>query len=729
MKKNIILTFLCLCCFAWNGFGQITSSFEFRFKIWKNSVSGANYLGEYVHLYNVGDAHYGITVPPEITPELCPGDKLIIKNLCKRNGFAHSFSGAPTGAGASNAQRRSTIGIVGTAACSTFVYHLADVCAEAGGSTPTCSYVAPFSGYTTYDSWNYNTNITVEIPNYAPSGDYAYLSISAGNFSNTTTCSGRYFSLTRLNLNPLPGIDDQLICQGSAVNLDLNAGLNYSNWSPNNPEVISPTNTTNYTVDVSNGNCSITHNFKITVNTPHRALLDNLNMCYDDVVEINNSTINNQLSAGTIPHKITVNGTEIYNDDTNYNAFPFVIDGPTFGSSSLSGSGIGDTVTIEYTYYNHDVGMLCTKTYKLIIKPKIHIDMEDSYSFCDGNFGPISVLPSSIQLGITYKWFKEGGLLVLGSGPSFTPTAYGNYCVSATDAFGCKKTHCFTVYDGGLGINSPNDINFCSLTGPIPTYIGWAFDPLSPTAYTMSWKHIADDGTVTSLSHLPGFIYRTAYVGTGSYVVDVSTPGCSETFTINVTDLLTVYANHYSAGFSFIPLVSGNVACVPSFSMPGSTDIWTVTDLYGNPVPTTTYNSGSLTGIRFAYISGASYTVTLRREIHSQCEVYTHTSVWNDSPRHHRNNTTSNSLLTTPNINLQLSAYPNPTTGQLQIDLKGQGTEASHITIYNSLGVLVLEHSSNKAQINLDLSQLPAGIYQIKASNGAATASQSIIKQ
>jgi len=60
-----------------------------------------------------------------------------------------------------------------------------------------------------------------------------------------------------------------------------------------------------------------------------------------------------------------------------------------------------------------------------------------------------------------------------------------------------------------------------------------------------------------------------------------------------------------------------------------------------------------------------------------------------------------------------ISAYPNPTTQYVNISYKLNKIQTGNLVVYNALGTKVLmeDVSSANGQINLDLSQLPKGIY------------------
>jgi hypothetical protein len=70
--------------------------------------------------------------------------------------------------------------------------------------------------------------------------------------------------------------------------------------------------------------------------------------------------------------------------------------------------------------------------------------------------------------------------------------------------------------------------------------------------------------------------------------------------------------------------------------------------------------------------------------------------------------------------------YPNPTTGQLSIELPGDTKDAG-IAIYDLMGKEVIHLTGQKQHISVDLQQLPAGSYIVKIVSGSATRIEKVI--
>ncbi len=81
------------------------------------------------------------------------------------------------------------------------------------------------------------------------------------------------------------------------------------------------------------------------------------------------------------------------------------------------------------------------------------------------------------------------------------------------------------------------------------------------------------------------------------------------------------------------------------------------------------------------------------------------------------------------NDGLTFSVYPNPTTGKLNLSLNTNGAKQVSLTVYNVLGTVVYSESDvtifGKTTHVIDLSNLPKGIYHLRAESG----SQSVIRK
>lgn len=659
-------------------------------------------------------------------PDLCPGDQIHITNKSQYNSINHSFIPG-------NVFSTPTIGLTTDRGCTTSsniitIHHLADICSSDDDDDDDfpCGYMpVEFmqETYETYSSWNYNTFVTVTIP-YSEVA-HNYLAIDVGGTDNEIGFCGCGHRVAYLGLTfaPKPNkIDDLSVCPDDMINLGLEPGTTYTNWSPSNPDGTSINTTTTYTVDMAAGSgCTVQDEFIIHVNTPSDdPFANDVNFCFDDAGLTLTEDWYWSFSSTSFPKKLVVNGAIVVDDDNGIMNFPYVINGATHGAG---------VINIEYTYQNFTPNAICKKSYQITIHPELQMDIEDSYAFCDNNFGPICALPWGLgQPGVSYQWTKVGDLFVHSISPCYTPSSYGDYCLKIEDTFGCSVKKCFTVYDPGLDIETPSNITFCSLTGRGPRYIGWNTDPFDGATASYNWSYTDENGTIIPISNTAPY-YQVPSSGVGTYTVVVSSGGCTETFSITVIDLLQTYVNHSNAAFSFNPLWGNNVACIPSVTMgAGITENWTVTDQWGNSIPTSSYG----TGIRFVYTTGVQYTVRLKRTAYNRCQVFLNEFTWLDGStrgnRNHRNNISNN--ITNSSTTTEITTFPNPTTGLVNIKLKNPSTEQTYIQVINALGSVILEKEvNNSSTIELNLSKQTSGIYIVKVINGTDEFTKKVIKQ
>ncbi len=75
----------------------------------------------------------------------------------------------------------------------------------------------------------------------------------------------------------------------------------------------------------------------------------------------------------------------------------------------------------------------------------------------------------------------------------------------------------------------------------------------------------------------------------------------------------------------------------------------------------------------------------------------------------------------------EVSVYPNPTTGRISMDLSDMEGEV-FVEIVDNLGKTQMRQLAAGAQLNMDLSRLPDGIYYLRISNGVTTVSRKVVK-
>jgi hypothetical protein len=83
-------------------------------------------------------------------------------------------------------------------------------------------------------------------------------------------------------------------------------------------------------------------------------------------------------------------------------------------------------------------------------------------------------------------------------------------------------------------------------------------------------------------------------------------------------------------------------------------------------------------------------------------------------------------LITANEINVNL--FPNPANDRLNVAIDGMQANAD-IKVYNAMGKLVMRQMAVKANNELIISKLPAGIYMINVNDGTTVKSLKFVKE
>lgn len=681
--------------------GQSNPEFRFSFEVYVNNVT----QGIYSLDLDLGLVHYGHLSSNNNNGilQVCPGDEITLRNFCQ---YRSDNSDPWSNWHFDGNNHQATLGFTGYAQCSnpnhTDPYFTNIPIHHSTHVNTTTSPPSP--------SWNQLEPFSITVPNYTETPN-SYLIISHGLGNSIPNCHcGVPFCFLPIEIDAIhTSIDNQTICAGEVVNLNLDPTYTYSNWSPNNPENTAPTATTNYTVEISNSNgCSINESFMVIVNNPPSIFTDG-ELCYGEQLIITEDDFwdfNDNLSdQDEAIHAIAINGVMVIDIFNNVENFPIIIDAATYGVGNIN---------ITSTHLSG-----CTQAQNITIHPEIELNMANNYDFCNSNFQPICATSNGqAQTGINYIWRQDGVYFAVGTGVCFTPTAYGNYTVTAYGPGGCQVSHDFTVQDPGVGIKHPKNIKFCSMTDPNPSYIGWAVNPFS-TPYSFAWTYTNTNGITNTINNT-GLAYQVPYLGPGTYTAVVNANGCTETFTITVTDLFQMHTNHPYAAISVSPLGGNVVSCQPTSSLQLN-DIWIVEDQFGNNIPTTFYQNG----IQFSYITGVQYTIKLKRYAPKKCRIYANQFLWADKKR--RPSSPSSTKLT-PHLQIQL--FPNPTSGLVNLNIQNAQQAISTIRVYGILGELLFEQEiKDSNNFPIDLSNEVSGTYHVQIINGDQQLTQTIIKK
>lgn len=426
-------------------------SFYFDFTIKKNNVIIGTYTGSANSQINWSQSSNSI-------PDLCPGDELTITNNCFNVGSPHDFNGADQMAGNGSLIIQTPLGKAGiglatygscnygnqTNGAVNYVTQLLEV-----NSSP--QTLAPDN----VPNWNYGNDVTITIP----SSNREFLVISArvlANIAPNCTCGGRTLYIPIDNIGETPEtINDHSICPNAHVDLGLNPSYEYSNWNPSNPELVSPSTTTNYTVDVvTTSNCagSLTDNFTVTVNEPLNELLNTDFLCSNDLP----FTFSPYTSSTAEAYAIWVDGGLVYDFNVGLlNPSSGVTVDPVTDEISIVASGTYN-ITFQYMVDN-DLNNLCRKEYVLTVERSPKVNLGNDIILCSNTPMP-TLSAGSNNAQYTYQWSKE---VVLFGGPGQAPATIwfflgvfsstytvpgpGKYMVTVTSPGGCENSEIINV--------------------------------------------------------------------------------------------------------------------------------------------------------------------------------------------------------------------------------------------------------------------------------------------
>lgn len=261
-----------------------------------------------------------------------------------------------------------------------------------------------------------------------------------GVFNSSAGCQNLLFFYIKVKRAP-KALPDLKVCPGTAITnalLGIPSGVTASNWSPSDPTVVPPTQTTIYSLNLSNGSCSLADQVKITLNNPSIDLFPNLTTTgCPDQLPITGTDVS------SLAAKITVNGTVVYDANTAYTNSLFF---NSYGNFQIFLPG---TYTIVFEYYTDNTySTICTKTYTVIVPPAPKLTVKN-IALCSKAFTEICA-PAGISGNVyTYKWYYTNTVLqqmvLVSHSQCFTPNAYGTYDVFMTNQYGCTYQNSYNV--------------------------------------------------------------------------------------------------------------------------------------------------------------------------------------------------------------------------------------------------------------------------------------------
>ena len=304
----------------------------------------------------------------------------------------------------------------------------------------------------------------------------------------------------------------------------------------------------------------------------------------------------------------------------------------------------------------------------------------------------------------TYQWKRSTTILAGATSMTYTPDKSGNHAVTVTDANGCSKTSTWT----GIVINPLPVANAGAdkvLCAGSSVQIGAASNP----AYTYNWSPSTALNSPT-----------------------LSSPISSATSTITYT----VTTTRTSTGCSGTDQVMVNVMAIPAtpsiaVSGTGSTRLLTST------TPGASTINWLRNGIAFGQngkLPNSTLTVPVSNPTKAYSVVSKDANGCLSMPSAASNVRMSDGkggeVILTENV---MQAYPNPTTGLLQVAINNSGVEIAKLVLYNTLGQVVLQKEislfAGSANVELDMNGFAAGIYSLSFQTENGNYVQKIVKE
>ncbi len=288
-----------------------------------------------------------------------------------------------------------------------------------------------------------------------------------------------------------------------------------------------------------------------------------------------------------------------------------------------------------------------------------------------------------------YVWKRSTTVVQSGMSASYTPTASGNHSVTVTDMAGCMKTSTFTSVVRNLSplTNAGADKMVCDgasvqIGGNSATTYSYSWEPTMGLSNPMIGKPMA-----TPMGNMTYILYATSNAN-----------GCMRADTVNLTSL------------SIPP--TPTVTSTPS----GNTFV----------LAATTPNAVSINWYR----NGAG--LYANRPANSSISVYSSNGMNAYTVRSKGSNGCLSMASTAVNVKLgadkdgnalitfnseMLKAYPNPTSGLLNVEVYDASQTEGKLVLYNSLGQVAfaknVTFSDGKVNEILDISALAQGIYSL----------------
>ena len=383
-------------------------------------------------------------------------------------------------------------------------------------------------------------------------------------------------------------------------------------------------------------------------------------------------------------------------------------------------------------------------------------------TFCAG--GSV-VLTAPTGTGLTYQFLRNGAAISGAMAGSYTATTAGSYAVTVTNASGCATASAattVTVNPATTATFAYPAASFCRSSALVttPTVMGTAggtfaapsglslnastgaITPSASTAgtYTVTYSvgsPCPSMGTQTVTITSPAvatFSYaNSSYCATGTTAATLATGSAAGTFT-STTGLsvnATTGAVNLAASTLGTYTVTNTVAASGDCAAVSATAMLTINALLAQPTLTASTVPGAtyqfyLNGVAIAGATNATYTATQNG---SYTVVVTNTTTGCASlpsaPV-----TVTVTATRTGLAGVELTVFPNPTTGRLTVALSGRHSRVA-LAVYNALGQEMLTGTlaAGAATAELDMTTLATGVYVLKVTSTEGSVTHRVVRQ
>lgn len=624
-------------------------------------------------------------------------------------------------------------------------------------STSITTGTAPFIGsYTPEESFNnFNTGSN-------PNGIWKF--IVCDDFAGDVGTL-EYFEIIfdSVCTDPTVGITNSgndTICSGSSTVLKTSGGVSYQ-WYQNgvvmagqtaDSLVVSGSGNYNVMVTVAGGcDDSASTGKRITVNNlPNVSITNNgqAAFCADD------STLLQTSGGGS--YQWYRNG--------------LALSGQTGTSLNVSSSGSYNVLVTDITGCSDS--SLSAEVITVHPLPNVIINSNVAPNFCFGGSATLSTISGS-----SFQWYLDGSPLVGATSPTYIASDSGWYNVVVTDSNSCSDSSSggllIQVYSlPDVSIAASGDTTFCNgdsvtlSTNPLFNQFQWYRNGV-PIAGASSFSEIARLGgiynvLVTDLNNcsdsaragkrvkvnplpLVGIIYTDTTLCDGDSILLSATPGFSYNwrrngFPISGANASSIYvkeAGYYNVvavDQNFCSDTSANGVSVIVFDLP-------VVTLDPQPEYCNTDGAKLLSGGQPAggVYSGTAVSDTSGLYFFSPgtAGVGMHEITYTFTDANGCISADSDSIRVKNCVGIdelasgQVSIYPNPSKGQIFIELSQEITGNAVVLLYDAVGALILNRAFEEIQksgrLNLDLSGLSSGTYFLHLQTGQAVYRQKLI--